>query len=222
VWASRPRLTEGSRRRLPHLPDGEVPFPTVENRSRRAGFPRRSCLFPGRLVELDRKLPAILSGRAKPGDVGSTCGLAQVCYGKKLHGASARLWAEALRTQPQIVEDPRAGHRYKAVCAAGLAGSGQGKDDPPLDDATKTRWRKQAINWLKADQRVWSRLRDSGPRQARPFIIKTLQSWKADPDLVSLRDPAALAKLPREEPDACRALWSEVDTLLAKFKTTEP
>ncbi|HZW33338.1 MAG TPA: tetratricopeptide repeat protein, partial [Isosphaeraceae bacterium] len=175
-----------------------------------------------RLVELDQKLPSLLSGRAKPGDVAETCDLALVCSGKKLHGASARLWAEALRAQPKLAEDPKAGHRYHAACAATLAGSGQGKDDPPLDDATKTRWRKQAIDWLKADLRAWSQLRDTGPRQARPLIIKTLQSWKADPDLASLRDPAALAKLPREEQDACRALWTEVDTLLARFRTTEP
>jgi hypothetical protein len=27
-----------------------------------------------------------------------------------------------------------------------------GQGQPPLDETTKTRWRKQAIDWLKVDQ----------------------------------------------------------------------
>ena len=107
-------------------------------------------------------------------------------------------------------------HRYNAACAAALAGCGQGKDDPPLDDAARTRWRKQAIDWLKADLAAWSKILESGPPQARPFIAQTLQHWKADPDLAGLRDPAALDKLPEDEQNACRALWKDVDALLAR------
>ncbi|MFI5460714.1 MAG: tetratricopeptide repeat protein [Isosphaerales bacterium] len=175
-----------------------------------------------RLVELDRKLPAILSGQAKPADAAEWLPLAQMCYYKKLHGASARLWAGAFQAQPKLAEDMQAQNRYNAGCAAALAGSGQGKDDPPLDDATKTRWRKQAIDWLKADLAAWSKLLDSGPPQARQSISKTLQHWKADADLAGLRDPAALAKLPENEQKACRALWAEVDALLAKSQGTNP
>jgi serine/threonine-protein kinase len=175
-----------------------------------------------RLVELDRELPSLLSGQSKPADAAETLGFAQFYYVKKLHGASARFWAEAFRAQPKLAEDLLAQHRSNAACAAALAGSGQCQDDPPLDDATKARWRKQAIDWLKADLMASSKLWDSGPRQARPFLIKTLQHWKADPDLASLRDQVALAKLPQEEQDACQALWTEVETLLAKLKTTGP
>ena len=107
-------------------------------------------------------------------------------------------------------------HRYNAACAAALAGCGQGKDDPPLDEAAKARWRKQAIDWLKADLAAWSQVLESGPPQARSVHLLTLQHWKADPDLAGLRDQAALAKLPEDEQKACRALWAEVDALLAK------
>src|SRR5262249_45302699 len=103
-----------------------------------------------------------------------------------------------------------------AACAAALAGSGQGKDDPPLDEVTKTRWRKQALDWLEADLAEWSKLLASGPPQARQLIPKTLQHWKADPDLAGIRDPAALGKLLADEQEAGRALWTEVDALLAK------
>lgn len=45
---------------------------------------------------------------------------------------------------------------------------------------------------------------------------QSLQHWKADPDLASLRDAAAVAKLPQDEQKACRALWADVETLLGK------
>ena len=126
------------------------------------------------------------------------------------------------QAQPKLADDMQVQNRYNAACAAALAGSGQGKDDPPLDDAAKTRWRKQAIDWLKADLAAWSKILDSGPPQARQAISQTLQHWKADTDLVGLRDPAALAKLPENEQKACRALWAEVDALLAKSRGTDP
>ncbi|MFI5460715.1 MAG: tetratricopeptide repeat protein, partial [Isosphaerales bacterium] len=175
-----------------------------------------------RLVELDRKLPAILSGQAKPADPAETLALAELCQDKKLHGASARLWAEAFQAQPKLADDMQAQNRYNAACAAALAGSGQDKNDPPLDDATKARWRKQALDWLKTDLAAWSKVVGSGPAQARHAISQTLQHWKVDIDLAGLRDPAALAKLPENEQKACRALWAEVDALLAKSRPKTP
>jgi len=167
-------------------------------------------------ASLVARLPVILAGKAKLSDAVETLGFAQLCYDKKLHGASARLWSEAFQAQPNLAGYMQAQNRYNAACAAALAGCGQGKDDPPLDDATKTRWRKQAIDWLKADLAAWSKLLDSGPRQARQAMSGTLQHWKTDTDLAGLRDPAALAKLSTDEQTACRALWAEVDALLTK------
>jgi len=107
-------------------------------------------------------------------------------------------------------------NRYNPACAAALAGSGQGKDDPPLDEPTKARWRRQAIGWLKADLAAWSKVLEKGPPAARQSVSQTLQHWKADADLAGLRDAAALAKLPESEQKACRALWADVDALLKK------
>src|SRR5262249_38295659 len=105
-----------------------------------------------------------------------------------------------------------------AACAAALAGSGQGKDDPPLDEATKARWRKQGLDWLKADLAAWSKLLQSGPPQTRQSVSQALQHWKTDSDLAGLRDSAARANHSRDEQTACRALWAEVDALLAKAR----
>ena len=175
-----------------------------------------------RLVELDRKLPAVVSGHNKPADAAESLAFAQMCYDKKLHGASARLWAEAFQAQPKLADDMKVQNRYNAACAAALAGSGQGKDDAPLDDATKARWRKQAADWLKADLAAWSKISEGDSAKATQAISQTFQHWKADTDLAGLRDPDALARLPADEQKACRALWAEVDALLAKVQGTNP
>jgi len=175
-----------------------------------------------RLVELDRKLPAILAGKARPLDALESLGFAQLCHPKKLYGASARFWSEAFQAQPKLADDMQGQNRYNAACDAALAGSGQGKDDLPLDDAARARWRNQAIDWLKADLTAWSKLLGSGPPQVRQSIQQALQHWKVDTDLAGLRDAAALAKLPENEQKACRALWAEVDALLAKSQGTNP
>ena len=174
-----------------------------------------------RQVELDAKLPTFLRGQAKPVDHLESLGFAQLCYQKKLHGASARFWTDAFQAQPKLAEDLNVPNRYNAACAAALAGSGQGKDDPPLDEEKKTHWRKQAIDWLKADLTAWSKILESGSHQARQAITQTLQHWKADADLAGLRNAPALTKLPDDEQKACGALWAEVDALLAESRGTD-
>src|SRR5262249_28535554 len=148
------------------------------------------------IAELAARLPAVLAGKVKPVDADEMLGFAQLCYEKKLQGASARLWTEALQAQPNLADDMQARHRYNAACAPALAGSGQGKDDPPLDETAKACWRKQALDWLQADLATWWKLLASGPPRARQFVAQTLQHWKADPDLAGIRDQAAIAKLP--------------------------
>jgi hypothetical protein len=43
-----------------------------------------------------------------------------------------------------------------------------------------------------------------------------LRHWQQDADLSSVRDPAALARLPRDERDAWERLWADVASLLGK------
>ena len=157
-----------------------------------------------RLVALEGRLPAILRGKDRPANADEALALADLCYQKQLYGASARFWQEAFKTDPKLAEDLKAGNRYNAACAAALAGSGKGKDEPAPDDAAKARWRNQALDWLKADLAAWAKVLESGPPQARPSIRQTLQHWKVDPDLAGIRDEPALARLPADEQKACR------------------
>jgi serine/threonine-protein kinase len=169
-----------------------------------------------RQAPLADRLPLVLRGAIKPGGSAEALGFAQLCSWKGLYGASSQLWQDAFKAQPKLAEDMKAQHRYNAACAAALAGCGQGKDDPPLGEAAKARWRTQARDWLKADLAAWSRILENGPVHERHSISQTLQHWKADVDLAGIRDPAAPAKLPADERSACGALWAEVDAVLAK------
>jgi serine/threonine-protein kinase len=171
-----------------------------------------------RLVDLETRLPALLQGKDRPANADETLTLADLCYKKQLHGTSARFWQEVFQNQSSLAGDREAGNRYNAACSAALAGSGKGKDEPALDDAAKARWRKQALDWLKADLAAWAKVLETGPPRARPSIQQTLQHWKTDPDLAGIRDEAALARLDSDEQRVCRGLWSEVDALLARAR----
>jgi serine/threonine-protein kinase len=173
-----------------------------------------------RLVELESRLPEILHGKGRPANTDETLALADLCSGKHLHAVSARFWQEAFQAQPALAEDKKARNRYNAACAAALAGAGQGKDEPKLDEVTKARWRKQALEWLRADLASWTKSVETASPQAKALVIQALQHWKTNPDLSGLRDEPALAKLPADEQKACRAFWSEVDALLKKAKPT--
>jgi hypothetical protein len=52
-----------------------------------------------------------------------------------------------------------------------------------------------------------------GDRQA---LRTTLQHWRRDTDLATVRDTEALKKLPAEEQESWRKLWADVADLLQK------
>ena len=173
-----------------------------------------------RAAALDARLAAMLKGDV-PKDNAERLVLAQRAYDTQRYAAATRLWAGALEADPKLAANPQAAARYNAACAAALAGCGKGKDNPPPDDASKVKLRRQALLWLKAELAAWSKIPDSGPPQAPPVVASTLERWKEDSDLAGIRDAAALAKLPQEERAACEQLWGEVDRLLSKVGDRE-
>ncbi len=157
------------------------------------------------LVKLESKLPMILIGQDQRASATEGVQLGYMSYNQKHFAGSARLFANAFQADPKLSDDMKAQNRYNAACAAALAGCGQGKDEAPLHHAAKDRWRKQAIDWLKADLAAWTKAVETGPTQARQLVVQTLQHWRADPDLAGIRDEVSLAKLHEAERKACRA-----------------
>jgi eukaryotic-like serine/threonine-protein kinase len=185
--------------------------------ARRLARPNRS-IEEVRKAELEaalaRRLGGVLYGPDRPASAPEMLDFARLCKTLKRYAAACRLFAEAFAADPKLAEDPTKSNRYNAACAAALAGSGQGNDDPPLDDASKVKLRRQALDWLKAELAVWNRVSLTIAPNSKEPLIKALQHWKEDTDLAGIRDEKALAELPETERTAFQRLWKDVDQLL--------
>jgi hypothetical protein len=168
------------------------------------------------LVEANALLPAVLQGKIKPPSPSRTLDFALVCQYRKLFGAAARFYQEAFNGRPELGEDLNLGFRYSAACAAALAGVGRGAD--MLGEEERTRWRKQALAWLRADLELWGRRLEKGTPQAWATVERSLRHWQHDADLAGLREEGALARLPEAERGAYRKLWADVNALLTRMK----
>jgi tetratricopeptide (TPR) repeat protein len=174
------------------------------------------------LVSLSPRLPAVLKGEDRPADSAERLAFGQMVYDRKLYAVSARLRAEALEDDLKLANDLKTSHRYNAACSAALAGTGKGDDDPSPDEAQRAKLRQQARDWLRADLVLLGQQLDVGTDAARRKVRAKLQHWKTDLDLAGIRDPEALDKLPDDQRQAWRDLWSEVDALLAKARGNRP
>ncbi|MDB5349542.1 MAG: pkn [Planctomycetota bacterium] len=173
-----------------------------------------------RFQALDQRLDALIRGEAAK-DNAERLALAQRAHEKSLHAAAARLLGEALAINPTLGDDRRNNVRYNAACAAALAvgpvPTGRpesGRLEPALQDAEKAKLRAQALDWLKAELSAWKKVSFTIEPGSKELVAKTLAHWKADADLTSLRDDAALAKLPEDERAAFERLWADIDGLL--------
>lgn len=164
------------------------------------------------LAALDRKLPALLAGKPLPVDAADRIEFANLCWQcKQQHVAAARLFAEAFAAEPSLAEDLKKGYRLGAARAAAAAAAGEGRDSAGLDDKERARWRKQAVAWLRADLKAWSRQLQRGSPADRAAARQALHQWRG-PQLSSLRE-AAINRLPKDEQEVCRKLWADFDAL---------
>jgi hypothetical protein len=167
------------------------------------------------LVRLDGRLATIMEGKAQAADNRERLALALLCQqNKRFYAAAARFYAEVFTAAPQVADNPAAGHRYNAACAAALAGCGQGEDASKVDAGKRADLRKQALEWLRSDLAAWSKRHDDPKYRKQSHQV--LQHWPEDDDLAGVRDADALAKLPPDERKAWQDLWSKVADLLNK------
>jgi tetratricopeptide (TPR) repeat protein len=168
------------------------------------------------MIALAPKLEALVQGQAQPADAAERFTLAQMCADREWYVAAARFWSDAFTADPERASDLQAELHYYAARAASLAAAGKTKDTPPSDEATRARLRQQARDWLLTDLTAYAKCLDGKDRQAPGLVRNRVAPWKYDPQLASLRDPDAVAKLPAEEQEACRRLWAEVEAVLQK------
>jgi hypothetical protein len=119
------------------------------------------------------------------------------------YAAAARWCAESFAAHPHVIAGPPFGHRYDAACAAVLAGCGQGRDAAGLDEAARAGFRRQALDWLRAELEV----------RRRPLVqalANEMQHWLWEARFDRVREPDGLARLPAAERQAWQRLWADV------------
>jgi serine/threonine protein kinase/tetratricopeptide (TPR) repeat protein len=163
-----------------------------------------------RLLELDARLLAILTGDEHPADTAEQLALADLCQRyRKRYAAAARFYADAFAAGAALTTK----RAYDAACAAVLAACGQGEDADKFGGKECLRLRQQARAWLReALQSQTQRLEDADAK-TRAAVRQTLEHWQQDADLARVRDAKALTKLPEAERQAWQQLWDDVDKL---------
>jgi hypothetical protein len=173
-----------------------------------------------RLIVLADRLPAVVQGKDKPADVSEVLEFAELCGIRGKFATVAQLYVDALETSPQLAADLRSTDRYRAACAAALAGCGRG-DGADLEPAYRARWREQACEWLRAEVTLWASALDGGPQADRVVVRDKLTHLWFDPDLDGLLNPQLSDELSPAERQKCRALWGDIDALILRAQTIE-
>ncbi|MBP3954878.1 protein kinase [Gemmata sp. G18] len=175
---------------------------------------RRQLELCRAMVAVESDLPAVLADKNRPTPLVQRT-IAEWCLNYKRRTAtSARLFASALSAQPSLADDPEAGTRYQAACAAALAGCGVGGDVTELGDEQRTALRRQALDWLTAEYDACAR-RHATPAD-RATAAAGVRSWLRNEDLIGVRDEPALAKLPAVERRNWQEFWQKAGSLGAR------
>jgi tetratricopeptide (TPR) repeat protein len=164
------------------------------------------------------ELPAFLKGTYTPDDEAEWEALGAACWARELLVTAVRRFAEAFAKDTKLAENPVGVRRYNAACFAALAGTGRGEEAARLDEKERSRLRKQALDWLRAELDAHTKHLAGGKPEERSRWLRQLQHWQTDPDLAGIRDTPAVAKLPQAEQESCKALWADLQTLLKKVQ----
>ena len=158
--------------------------------------------------------PAILDGKRAPRDNNERLALLGICQFTNRTRALASFYFDAFAADPELTDDMAAGHRYRAARAAALVGNGLGMDGGNVSQEERTRWRRQAQDWLEHDLIAWTARLDSRDAANRRMVQQVLTDWLSDPSQAGLREPDALNKLDPEERESWIAFWKKVQVLL--------
>jgi len=168
------------------------------------------------LIELDKKLPAVLEDEAARIDAEELIEFARLCHQKQLDAGAVKLYRRAFTSDPEIVNDAHAHHLLDAAVSAAVAGTGTSRDTILLEATERADLRKQAITWLRARIAQLQKSVRTGDKASAKGIVLDLQQWKRVEHFAGVRDKAPLSTLPERERKDWEALWREVGELLRK------
>jgi serine/threonine-protein kinase len=184
-------------------------------------------------------LHAFLQGKHQPQDNDERLALLAICQVQGLYGICAELYADAFAADADLAEASTAEclrraalekerrdrsnvlktePRFLAARCAALAGCGLGEDGPKLNDAQRTRWRRQAREWLRADLAAWAKTLVGDSDASRDLAREMLMLWLVEPDVARLREPGALMNLPTQEREEWTLFWGQVRLALERVR----
>jgi tetratricopeptide (TPR) repeat protein len=155
-----------------------------------------------RQAAVERRLVDFRDGRAEPASGAEAAIAARLCQGKKLYPDAVRFFVQAFEREPKLADLPQSVDRYNAACAAARAAAEPGPGD------AQAKYRKQALDWLRADLAARSSRAKTEKERAdlRKFLRETV---RPDADLAALRS-WSLARLPADERGEWVKFWAEV------------
>ena len=109
--------------------------------------------------------------------------------------------------------------------AASLTAAGKGKDADKHSDAERSKFRRQALEALRADLALWRKKSQSGDVQEVLLATQMLPPAQRDPAFSGVRDAKQLGALPKEEREPWQRLWADLTQALketaARFIETQ-
>lgn len=170
------------------------------------------------LIDMDRRLPAILAGKAEPTDDNERVEYVTLAIYKQRPATAARFAGAILADDARLAPDLEDLCLYNGACGAARAAAGRGNDCHGLPDKVVVMLRHQALRWLRKDLAQYKWRAEGGGGRDLLIVRLQLSHWQVDDDLVTVRDAAALDKLPKDERSEWQALWRDVAKLLRKVE----
>jgi serine/threonine-protein kinase len=169
------------------------------------------------LLAVESQLPALLAGEQRTTSSATLLALAEWCFDhKRCTAMAADFFAAAMAAEPALIRTRSPSIRFRAACAAALAGCGVGKDAAALGAERRAELRKQARDWLTAECAVWKARHDEGKPGARTGAARAMKLWQLSRDLAPVRDENALATLDPDERREWLSLWAMVAVLVER------
>lgn len=165
-------------------------------------------------VETRDRLRAIINGEVRARDNAERMQLLRHCVLYDWAAGAAKLYADALEADPNLPAIRGESPRWQAARNAARAGTSPTGDDPPPDDITKARLRRQALAWMRADLEAWTKQIAPDKPETRRRAADFLRRYQVAREMAGVREPEALKALPDDERAAWEAFWRDVAAFL--------